>query len=194
MSNPSLLLRRETSADYSAVETLTREAFWNLHGPGCDEHYLAHMLRGSDAFLPALDFVAELDGRIVGNILYARSCVALDAGGELPVITFGPVSVLPEFQRQGVGSALIRHTLSLAQQMGFSAVFIYGDPAYYGRLGFRPAEAFGVGTEDNFYQDALQAVASAAGRAAKRPRALSGRRRLSHRPRSRRRVRPGFPA
>ena len=157
MINPSLLLRRETPADYHAVETLTREAFYNQYGPGCDEHYLAHILRTSDAFIPELDFVAELDGRIAGNIMYARSVVALDAGGELPVITFGPLSVLPEFQRQGVGRALVEHTLGLAKQMGFPAVFIYGDPAIYSCLGFQPAESFRIGTKDNLYHDSLQA-------------------------------------
>jgi predicted N-acetyltransferase YhbS len=153
-----LVLRREAPADYGAVEALTREAFWNLYGPGCDEHWLVRVLRGADVFIPALDFVAELEGKIIGNILYAKSRVALDAGGEMPVITFGPVSVLPECQRQGVGSALIRHTLNLAGHMGFSAVFIYGDPAYYGRLGFRPAEDYGVATGDNHYHAALQAL------------------------------------
>jgi predicted N-acetyltransferase YhbS len=150
-------LRREPPADHRAVETLTREAFWNLHGPGCDEHYLAHLLRGADTFIPALDYVAESNGRIVGNILYAKAHIALDAGGELPVITFGPVSVLPEFQRRGIGKALIEHTLALAREKGYSAVLIYGDPAYYGRLGLRPAEDFGVGSEQNEYCAALQA-------------------------------------
>jgi len=158
MINLSLHVRREEPADFRKVENLTREAFWNQHGPGCDEHYLAHVLRGCDVFIPELDFVAELDGKIVGNIMYARSRVALDTGGGLPVITFGPLSVLPEFQKQGAGRRLIEHTLGLAKQMGFPAVFIYGDPAYYGRIGFQPAERFGVGTEDNFYQDALQTV------------------------------------
>ena len=154
--NPAIVIRRETPADYGVVETLTREAFWNLHGPGCDEHYLAHVLREADAFVPDLDFVAELYGRIVGNIMYVKSHIAPVTGGALPVITFGPVSVLPEFQRQGIGGTLIKHTLLLAKQMGYAAVFIYGDPAYYGRLGFQPAQRFGIGTEDNFYMEALQ--------------------------------------
>ena len=156
--NPEILLRPETTADHGAVETLTREAFWNLHGPGCDEHYLVHILRHSDAFIPALDYVALRQGEIVGTIMYAKSHIALDEGGELPVITFGPVSVLPEVQKQGVGRKLITHTLTLAAQMGYSAVLIYGDPAYYSRVGFRPAENFGIGSENNEYCAALQAA------------------------------------
>ena len=156
--NPALRLRQETPADYRAVEELTREAFWNYHSPGCDEHYLAHVLRNADACIPSLDFVAELDGKLVGNIMYAVSSVALDKGGDLPVITFGPLSVLPACQKQGVGGALIRHTLGLAKAMGFSAVLIYGDPAYYSRFGFLPAEQYGIAGEDNEYHAALQAV------------------------------------
>ncbi len=156
--NQSPTLRREMPADTRAVEMLTREAFWNLFRPGCDEHYLVHILRSSRAFLPALDFVAELNGQIVGSILYANSRILLDTGEDFPVITFGPVSVLPAYQRQGIGSALIRHTLGLARQMGFPAVFIYGDPLYYSRVGFAPAERYGIASEANDYCDALQAV------------------------------------
>jgi predicted N-acetyltransferase YhbS len=156
MNDSQIILRRERPADYRAVEELTREAFWNVYRPGCDEHYLAHILRTSDAFLPALDYVAVVDGTIVGSILYAKASVALDAGGTMPVITFGPISVLPDFQRQGIGRRLIRYTRTLARQMGYSAIFIYGDPAYYGRLGFEPAEQFRIGGGDGLYHDALQ--------------------------------------
>lgn len=162
-----LTLRPEMPADYRAVETLTREAFWNHHGPGCDEHYLVHTLRTAPAFLPSLCTIAVAEGRLVGSIVYARATVELDRGGTLPVLTFGPLSVLPEVQRCGVGSALVRHTLALARESGHTAVFLYGDPAYYSRLGFQPAEHFGIGTADNRYHDALQACLL-------QPNALSG--------------------
>ncbi|HPJ01397.1 MAG TPA: N-acetyltransferase [Candidatus Limiplasma sp.] len=155
--NTNLVLRRETPADFRIVETLTREAFWNLHGPGCDEHFLSHILRNADAFIPELDYVAELDGVTVANIMYAKACIRLDHGGELPVIGFGPVSVLPEYQRQGIGSTLIHHTLALAKEFNYNAVLIYGDPAYYSRVGFVPAERFHIATDHNEYHAALQA-------------------------------------
>ena len=155
---PEIHLRRETPADEHAVEALTREAFWNLHGPGCDEHYLVHVLRGAKSFIPALHFVAVLGGRIAGSIMYTHAQLVLDAGGVLPVITFGPISVLPELQGQGIGGMLITHTLALARQAGHSAVLIYGDPAYYCRFNFLPAEHFGIATSNNQYHAALQAV------------------------------------
>ena len=85
-----LEIRREAEEDFRAVEEVTREAFWNLHVPGCDEHYLVHSLREHKDFLPELDFVAVHGAEIVGSILYSRSRVE-----DVMTITFGPVSVLP---------------------------------------------------------------------------------------------------
>ena len=163
MNKDDFVIRLETPHDYREVEHITREAFWNHYLPGCDEHYLAHILRGSSCFLPELDFVAELDGKIVGNIMYTRAVVFCDDGIEFPVLSFGPVSVLPDFQDMGIGSALIRHSLKEAKRMGHKAVLIYGDPDYYGRFGFEPAEKYGIGTSDNDYAAALQALELAPG-------------------------------
>lgn len=140
--------RSETMNDYAAVEFLTREAFWNKYKPGCDEHYLLHILRGSDAVVTALCDVCELDGEIVGHILYTHAQVVSDSGKVFPVLTFGPVSVRPDMQGKGVGSQLIRSTMARAKEMGFAGVVITGDPAYYHRFGFRPASDFGMLYED----------------------------------------------
>ena len=151
-------IRLETPVDYSNVERITREAFWNHHVPGCDEHYLAHVLRQAECFLPKLDFVAELDGSVVGNIMYTKARIVGDDAVEYPVLSFGPISVLPEVQGRGIGGRLIRHTLALAKEMGHTAVLIYGDPDYYCRFGFVPAEQYNIGTRYNTYAAALQAV------------------------------------
>ena len=113
-----IMLRHETEEDRQIVEELTREAFWNVHEPGCSEHYLAHIMRDSELFLPELDFVAEINGKIVGNIMYMRSSITDGDQTHYPVITFGPISVLPKEQGKGVGSKLIEHTLKLATDMG----------------------------------------------------------------------------
>ena len=65
----SIIIRQERQEDYAAVEAMTREAFWNHHVPGCNEHYLAHVLRKHPDFIPQLDLVAERNGQIVGNIM-----------------------------------------------------------------------------------------------------------------------------
>lgn len=151
-------IRNERPEEYRVVEELTREAFWNEHEPGCSEHYLAHLLRDAEAFIPALDFVAIRDGVLVGNIMYSNAWVEDTAGVRRPVILFGPISVLPEAQGQGIGGALIRHSVDAARALGHRAVLIYGDPRYYSRFGFRPASAFGILTPDGTEHPALQAL------------------------------------
>lgn len=157
INNNSIVLRNETESDYKAVENVTREAFWNHHGPGCDEHYLMHIMRKTDAFIPELDFVAEIDGQIVGNIVYTKAKIVDDQDVEHQVISFGPISVLPEYQGRGIGGLLIEHTKEIAKNMGFSAILIYGDPDYYERFGFVKAEHFDIGTPDDEYAVPLQA-------------------------------------
>lgn len=142
----NIKIRLENEKDHKEVENLTREAFWDLHQPGCDEHLLAHKLRKVPAFVPELDFVAELDHRIVGNIMYSRARVIDGSGFPHEVLTFGPLSVLPSHQKLGIGSALVRHTRKLAEEMGFRAIVIFGHPEYYHRFGFVNAERFRITT------------------------------------------------
>ena len=104
----SLTLRHEAPADRRAVETLVREAFWNVYKPGCDEHYYLHLLRQSPAFRPELTFVCEADGVLAGQIACASSSIELEAGGYLDTVTFGPLAVLPSFQGKGLARALVR--------------------------------------------------------------------------------------
>ncbi len=151
-------LRPEGPADFRAVEELTRNAFWNHHAPGCDEHYLAHILRESSDFVPELDYVAVHDGKVVGNIMYTRAKIVLDRGGEREVLCFGPLAVDPAFQGRGVGGALIERTKTLARELGYKAILIFGDPEYYSRFGFVPAERYGVGTSWGVYIISLQAL------------------------------------
>jgi predicted N-acetyltransferase YhbS len=154
-----ITLRLEEERDFRAVEDLTREAFWDIHVPGCVEHALIHNMRSAPEFLPALDFVAEADGKIVGNIVYARAkIICVDCGGsahEHIVLTFGPVSVLPAHQNMGIGGKLINHTIPLAREMDYPAILIYGDPEYYKRFGFAVSKAFGITNKENKFPAAL---------------------------------------
>lgn len=152
------ILRREQPKDYRIVEDLTREAFWNHHVPGCDEHYLLHIMRSADSFIKELDMVAEVDGKIVGNIVYTKATIIDDKDEPHEVISFGPLSVLPEFQGMCIGGALIESTKIMAKELGYKAILIYGDPLYYGRFGFVAAETFKIGTADNMYAPPLQAL------------------------------------
>jgi predicted N-acetyltransferase YhbS len=153
-----ITLRNEQVSDYRTVEELTREAFWNHYVPGCDEHYLLHIMRNADSFIDELDFVAVLNGNIVGNIVYTKGKIVTDDGACREVLSFGPLSVVPDYQGRGIGGMLIEHTMARAKELGYNAILIYGDPDYYSKFGFVPAENYKIGTADNMYAVPLQAV------------------------------------
>lgn len=150
-----LTIRNETPADYSAVEALTRRAFYNLYVPGCHEHYLVHVMRDHPDFVPELDFVLERDGEIIGSILYTRSTLTNEAGERREALTFGPVCVAPELQRQGYGKRLMDHSLDRAAELGWGAVVIFGAPANYVSRGFQCCKRFLVGMEDGSFPTAM---------------------------------------
>ena len=110
----NLIIRNEVENDYREVEELPREAFWNLHMPGCSEHYLIHVLRQHEDYIPELDFVAVMDGKIVGHIIYSKAKLVDEKGNEKKILTFGPLSVWPTYQRKGIGKALMNHSLAMA--------------------------------------------------------------------------------
>ena len=88
MSENKIIIRLETRDDYRNVENLTREAFWNVYRPGCMEHYVLHCYRNDPAFVPELDFVMELDGELIGQVIYVRSEIDCDDGRKVPIMTF----------------------------------------------------------------------------------------------------------
>ena len=93
------IIRNEKEKDFAAVESMTREAFWNLYVPGCDEHYLVHILRNHEDFVPELDFVAEAEVEIIGNVMYTKAFLVDCEGKDKPILTFGPLTVDPKRQR-----------------------------------------------------------------------------------------------
>ncbi|HSN76552.1 MAG TPA: N-acetyltransferase [Anaerolineae bacterium] len=158
-----VLIRNEREEDTRAVEEVTREAFWNLYVPGCSEHYIVHTLRRHVDFIPELDFVAVVNGRVVGTIMYTRARLVSEEGESLDIASFGPVSVRPEFQRMGIGSRLIRHSLPAAQKLGFGVVAIYGDPHNYCKHGFRNGKDLGISDGNGDYPHGLLALELAPG-------------------------------
>lgn len=148
-------IRRETAADYRAVEELHRNAFWNVHVPGCCEHYLAHVLRKHPDFIPELDLVYELDGEIVGNVMYTKSELLEEGGNSTGILTFGPIGVAPEYQRRGIGKALLEASFDIAAGLGYPAIAIFGDPDNYVDRGFRSCKRYNVCLEGDVYPAAL---------------------------------------
>lgn len=148
-------LRLELSEDYRESEEVMREAFWNYYAPGCDEHYLLHIMRNTPNFIPELDCVAISEGKIVGVVVFLKSFILADDGSKQEVLSMGPIAVLPQYQRMGVGRKLIAHTRNLASQMGYRAILLCGEPDYYSKVGFVAAERFGIRTADNKFFAAL---------------------------------------
>ncbi|RRJ83391.1 GNAT family N-acetyltransferase [Aestuariirhabdus litorea] len=129
----TLTIRPEKPADAEAIETVTIEAF--LKAPHTDhrEQFIVRALREAGAL--TISLVAEERGHIVGHV--AVSPVTL-SDGSTGWFGLGPISVLPDHQRSGMGSRLMREALGALQALGASGCVVLGDPAYYGRFGFRP--------------------------------------------------------
>ena len=147
-----LVIRLETEKDYRAVEELTREAFWNVYKPGADEHYYVHMMRSHPDFLPQLAFVAELNGRIVGNIMYTKAWLEDETGRRKEILSFGPICVDPRLQRQKIGRRLIEHSFEAARGMGYDVNINFGNPGNYVGSGFVSCKKknVGFGAEGNY--------------------------------------------
>ena len=148
-------IRNELPEDYRTVEELTKKAFHNVNFPGCDEHYLAHCLRTHSDFLPELDFVIQTDDRIIGNIMYVKSKLIDENGAQKEVLTFGPLSILPEYQRKGFGKQLLEHSFKKASELGYEAVVIFGNPENYISSGFKSCKKYNVSLDGGVYPVAL---------------------------------------
>ena len=150
-----LTIRNETQADRQAVEEITRRAFYNIYAPGCVEHYLVHIMRDHPDFIPALDLVAELDGQVIGNVMYTKATLTGGDGTMKEILTFGPVSIAPEHQRKGYGGQLLKHSFQRAAELGWDAVVIFGSPANYVGLGFKSCRRFNVCLEGGRFPSAM---------------------------------------
>jgi predicted N-acetyltransferase YhbS len=148
----NISIRLEDEIDYRNVENLTREAFWNLYKPGCDEHLIVHKIRKLPIFVKELCFIAHDNDKVVGNIIYSKAKIINNKKNEFEVLCMGPIGVLPSYQGQGIGSLLMNHSIDKAKQFGYRAIIIFGNQNYYQRFGFRNAKEYGIQTSwgENF--------------------------------------------
>ena len=153
--NQIINIRNEKERDYKRVEEITRKAFWNLYIPGCMEHYLVHIMRSHDDFLPELDFVIEVDGQVIGNIMYTKARLVDGNGEEKKILTFGPLCILPEYQRMGYGKKLMEYSFKQAVVLGYDVIVIFGNPNNYVSSGFKSCKKHNVCLEDESYPAAM---------------------------------------
>lgn len=148
-------IRNEEERDYKKVEEITRKAFYNLYVPGCVEHYLVHVMRDHEDFLPELDFVIEDDGEVIGNIMYTKAKLINETGEEKEILTFGPVCILPEYQRSGYGKILIEHSFKQAALLDYDLIVIFGNPSNYVSRGFKSCKKYNICFENGTYPTAM---------------------------------------
>lgn len=139
-----LQVRVESKEDYRVVEELTREAFFNVYLPGCKEHYVLHKFRESDNFIKELSLVLELDGNIIGHVMFAKAKVKLQDGSYKDVHTFGPFSIHPNYQKHGYGEFLLNAALNKAKELGVKVLLACGSIDYYKKFGFSLASSKNV--------------------------------------------------
>ncbi|WP_414150933.1 GNAT family N-acetyltransferase [Acetobacterium carbinolicum] len=148
-------IRNEEESDYEKVEKITRRSFWNLYIPGCDEHYLVHVMRSHKDFLPELDLVIEVDNQIIGNIMYTKTKLIDASGEEKDILTFGPVCILPEYQRMGYGKKLMDYSFEQAAALGYDVIVIFGNPNNYVSRGFKSCKKYNICLENGTYPTAM---------------------------------------
>jgi len=130
-----VLIRRESGDDAAVIRAVTDAAFARPVEAG-----LVDELRAGPAWIPALSLVATTpDGEVIGHVVCTRAHV-----NEAPVLALGPLSVRPDRQRAGVGSALVHTVLGASDALGEPMVVLLGDPGYYQRFGFRLSSAYGI--------------------------------------------------
>jgi putative acetyltransferase len=127
-----LVLREETIADFDAITEVTIAAFKNLPVSNHTEQFIISALRDADVL--TISLVAEIDSRVVGHIAFSPVIIS---DGTKDWYGLGPISVLPEYQKQGIGKSLIKKGLSLLKNLGGQGCALVGDLNYYKRFGFR---------------------------------------------------------
>ncbi len=135
----NISIRQDNEYDRKAVYELNVLAF-----DGVDEADLIDRLRESTAYIPELSLVAVHESHIVGHILFSPVRIINSGGQEVISLALAPMAVHPAYQKQGVGSMLIREGLNAAKKAGFHSVIVLGHTEYYPRFGFRPTEHWNI--------------------------------------------------
>lgn len=142
-------IQQVTQEDFRITENITREAFWNLYKPGCNEHLVLNKLRNSKSYIVELDLAAVFKNEIVGYIISSKAKIIDALNNEHEVLCVGPISVSTKFQNNGIGSKLIKESIKIAKELDYLGMILFGNPEYYHRFGFVNAEKYQITTKDN---------------------------------------------
>ncbi len=139
----SLLLRQETSNDYEAVADVIKDAFAQVKESDQSEPRLVDRLRYSTAFIPELSIVAEVGKKIVGHVLLTKIKIKNETNS-VDALALAPISVHPNYQKQGIGGALINEAHRRAQALGYGSIILVGHADYYPRFGYEPISKYDI--------------------------------------------------
>lgn len=135
----SMNIRAARPTDFDAIDKLIESAFATAEHSDGNEHNLVKALRKDEAYIPELSLVAEIENQVVGHIMFTRAAV-----GNRTLLALAPLSVLPNYQRQGIGQALIKEGHRIAKALGYDFSVVLGSEHYYPKMGYMAADTFGI--------------------------------------------------
>ena len=139
----TVTIRQEESGDVDAISDLIVRAYADVPYSDHTEQVMVERLRSSTAFVPDLSLVAQIDSEFVGHLLLTRVEIR-NCGESVPSLALAPLSVVPEYQRRGVGSLLVNAGHDRAAKLGFHSIILVGLPGYYWRFGYEPLQRYGI--------------------------------------------------
>lgn len=148
-----LEIRQENENDYNEVYNVIKKAFETAEYSDGNEHNLVNILRNSNNFIPNLSLVAIKDNKIVGYILFTKIKI-----GKYEELALAPLGILPEYQRQGIGSSLIKYGHKIAQKLGYHYSIVLGSKKYYSKFGYIPASEYKIQAPFEVQNDNFMAI------------------------------------
>ena len=156
-----MIIRQENRKDYDEVYKVIKQAFLSAEHSDGTEQDLVVSLRKSISFIPELSLVAVENDKIIGHILFTKIMI-----GSNVELALAPLSVLPDYQKRGIGSALITEGHRIAKTLGYDYSIVLGSPRVYGKAGYVPASTYGIKppfavSDENFMATKLKCDAKA---------------------------------
>ena len=139
----SIRIRQETSSDYPAVAEAIKSAYQDVGYSNHREQFMVERLRNSDAYIPQLSLVAEVDQEIVGHIMLTKIVIHTQ-NASFASLALAPLSIVPEFQGKRIGSQLVIEAHRIAKELGYQSIVVLGHANYYPRFGYEPLKKYGL--------------------------------------------------
>ena len=134
-----MIIREEKLTDYEFIYSLVKKAFESSEHADGNEQDLVNELRKGEAYIPELSLVAEIEGKIAGHIMFTEAKI-----NDNKVLVLAPLSVLPQYQNKGIGTALIKEGHKIAEKLGYGYSIVLGSEKYYPKMGYAAADRFGI--------------------------------------------------